>query len=262
MTKTDAMRMARTITASVPRVKGLGRLLALVATYFRRQRLPDIEVAVLGRKMLLNPNDLIGNCLIFTPQYFDPRERRVIAKILREGDYVVDVGANVGGFSLIFADLVGPSGLVTAIEAEQNNAERLRHNLKINSFSWVNVHQRGVSDRDESLSLLLNSTGNAGGHSFYEQSDTTSPPIQRVACHPLSALVENGRTPRFMKLDIEGFEHRVLKRYFEDVAARVWPEFIMLEDNESRREADAVQLVLSKGYTVMHRFDANVFFVR
>lgn len=253
------MRIARSVTAGLPRVKGLGVLLAFVANYFRRQQLPDVEVNVYGSKMLLNPNDLIGNALIFTPKYFDRLERREIGRILREGDYAVDAGANVGTYTLIFANLVGQRGRVTAIEAESANAQRLLHNLKLNSVSTVDVHNGGVSDRKESLVLLLNSTGNAGAHSFYEQSDTASPPAQNVDCSPLFDLVDRARKPRFLKLDIEGFEHRVLARYFDDAPAALWPNFMMLEDNEGRREGDAVQLAVSKGYRILGRYDSNVF---
>jgi FkbM family methyltransferase len=253
------MRLTRSVTASLPRIKGVGVLLAVVATYFRKQNLSDIEVVVFGSKMLLNPSDLIGNSLVFTPNYYDRLERRQVEEILGSGDYAIDVGANVGAYTLLFARLVGSGGLVTAVEAERGNAQRLQHNLDLNSMRWVEVHHCGVSDRMESLPLLLNSTGNGGGHSFYEQSDASAPPVQHVSCCPLFELLNNARKPRFMKLDIEGFEYRVLKRYFEDAPRHLWPDFILLEDNESRREGDAVSLVVGHGYRILARHDFNVF---
>lgn len=259
MNRIIAMHMARAVTASLPRVKGLGVLLAFVANYFRRHQLPDVEVKVFGSKMLLGPGDLIGNALIFTPNYYDRRERRQVAEILGPDDYAVDVGANVGAYTLLLARLVGPDGLVTAIEAETGNAQRLRHNLDLNAMSWVEVHNLGVSDGVGVLPLLLNSTGNCGAHSFYEQRDTSAPPVQHVSCCPLFDLLGKTRKPRFMKLDIEGFECRVLKRYFEDAPRNLWPDFIMLEDNEARRESDAVSLVVDQGYKVVARYDFNVF---
>lgn len=260
--KMNLMLITREITSRLPRIKGLGIILALIANSFRRKNLCDVEVSVFGRKMLLRPSDLIGSYLIFTPQWFDYRERRFIQNILSKGDYVIDVGANIGAYTLIFADLVGSSGMVTAIEAEHENAKQLRHNVDINSMHWVNVLNLGVSDKKETLSLLLNSTGNAGGHSFYEQSDTKHPPVQEVQCRPLSELIDNAKTPKLIKLDIEGFEFRVLRKYFDDIPNYQWPKFILLEDNPLRREADAVSLVLSQGYKIIERFDANVFLGR
>lgn len=212
--------------------------------------------------MLLDPSDYIGNCLIFTPQWYDSRERRLIEKTLSHGDYVIDVGANIGAYTLIFADLVGPSGMVTAIEAEKKNAQRLRYNINLNNMWWVDIENFGVSDKEEILSLLLNSTGNAGGHSFYKQNDTDEPPIQKVQCRPLSDFIDREKSPKLMKLDIEGFEYRVLNRFFDDQPESKWPKFILLEDYPLRREDDAVSLCLSRGYRIIKRYDANVFMRR
>ena len=250
----------RELTSRMPRIKGLGIILALIARAFRRQNLSNVEVSVFGRKMLLCPGDAIGNFLIFTPQWYDFRERRIIEKIVSRGDYVIDVGANIGTYSLIFADLVGPSGKVTAIEAERNNAGVLKHNIKINDFGWIKVRQCGVSDKEERLALLLNDDGNAGAHSFYKQINPSE--AQEVQCHPLFGLIDGSRKPKLMKLDIEGFEWRVLRKYFEDAPKHLWPTLIMLEDETRHREADAVSLAVSHGYSVVNRFDSNVFLAR
>jgi FkbM family methyltransferase len=249
-------------TSRLPRIKGIGFIVAMIASFFMGRSTIDVEVSVFGKKMLLNPSDLIGNYLIFSPQWFDFRERRLINKILSNGDYVVDVGANIGAYTLIFADLVGPSGMVTAIEAEHSNALRLKHNIDLNGLMWVNVINYGASDKEETLNLLLNSTGNAGGHSFYEQSDVKEPPVQEVRCQPLANLLERDKIPKLMKLDIEGFEYRVLRKYFDDMPDSKWPEYILLEDVPSRREGDAVSLALDRGYKIIKRYDYNVFMGR
>lgn len=255
-----AVIAARGITSRVPRIRGVGVLLALVATFFRKRAREDVEASVFGRTMLLNPAEAIGNALLFTPQWYDPRERAVIKRLLRKGDYVVDVGANIGAYTLIFADLVGPRGRVTAIEAEPANARRLRHNIDRNSMAWVQALEFGVSDKEESLPLHLNSDGNGGAHSFLQQV-SASDATQVIRCKPLLELMEQVQ-PRLIKLDIEGFEWRVLRRFFEDAPESLWPQYIFLEDEPRHREHDAVGVVCARGYRVMHRFDNNVFLER
>lgn len=253
--------IVREVTSRLPRIKGLGLILALIANHFKKRASADIELSVFGRRMLLNPSDAISNVLIFTPQWYDYKERKFLRGVVEKGDYIVDIGANIGAYTLIFADLVGVSGAVTAIEAEKNNAQRLTYNVFLNGIDWVLIHNNGVSDKTESLPLLLNVDGNAGAHSFFRQSDKSDALYQKIDCKPLCYLIEN-RKARLFKLDIEGFEWRVLCKYFEDVPESLWPEYIFLEDDPKNREDDAVSLCLDHGYRILKRFDYNVFLTR
>jgi FkbM family methyltransferase len=253
--------LVRAVTSHLPRIKGVGVILALIANYFKKRSRTDIELSVFGRRMLLNPSDAISNVLIFTPQWYDYKERKFLRRVVQKGDYIVDIGANIGAYTLIFADLVGLSGAVTAIEAEKTNAQRLTHNVFLNGIDWVRICNSGVSDKVESLPLLLNLEGNAGAHSFFRQPNKSDALFQKIECKPLVSLIDNRRAKLF-KLDIEGFEWRVLRKYFEDVSDSLWPEYILLEDDPRNREDDAVSLCLNHGYRVLKRIDYNVFLKR
>jgi FkbM family methyltransferase len=65
---------------------------------------------------------------------------------IREGDVIVDAGANVGDFTLLAAIRTGPNGRVIAIEPEPRNASLLRRNLAINNLSNVIVVEAALSD--------------------------------------------------------------------------------------------------------------------
>lgn len=253
--------IVREITSRLPRIKGLGVVLALIAKYFKKAGVPEMEVDVFGKRMLLDPSDYIGNILIFTPQWYDHKERKFLEKILTNGDYIVDVGANVGAYTLIFSKFIGSSGQITAIEADEKNAKRLAHNISLNGINWVRIHNIGVSDKNETLALNLNSEGNAGGHSFLVKSACGDSRREFIKCVPLVDLMEK-RKPKLIKLDIEGFEWRVLRRFFSDSPESLWPTYILLEDEPRHRENDAVSMVESVGYKVVKRFGSNVFMVR
>lgn len=253
--------IVREITSRLPRIKGLGVILAFVANSFRNASSPEMEVIVFGNKMLLNPCDYIGNFLIFTPQWYDFKERKFLKGILTKGDYVVDVGANVGAYTLIFSNLIGSSGEITAIEADEENFNRLAHNLKINGIDWVRIHNVGVSDKCEILPFNLNAENNAGAHSFLVKSASGSSKVHTIKCVPLFDLIERKR-PKLIKLDIEGFEWRVLRRFFVDSPEFLWPKYILLEDEPRHRENDAVSMVEKFDYKVVSRFGNNVFMVR
>lgn len=252
-----AVKLLSNTVGSLPRVKGFGVVISIIAQRFKDSHIV-VERSVFGSRMRLRTNDLIGRMLIFSPNYYDRKELRIVKSILVPGDYAVDVGANIGVYTLFFAKLVGVTGHVDAIEAEAKNAADLRHNIALNEVEHVTVYNVGVSDKRETLQLLLNTTGNAGGHSFYDQSHILNPQTQETVCVKLAEIV-SGRRPKLMKLDIEGFEYRVLRAFFQDTPRNFWPEFVMVEDNPSRRENDAVELCLGKGYSLIQAITPNVF---
>lgn len=254
------LRFFSSIVSRLPRVKGFGLFIAMVADRYKNQPI-IVEKTVRGSRMRFRTDDLIGRMMIFSHNYYDFRELELISGLVKEGDYVVDVGANIGIYTLFLSRLVGNCGTVDAIEAEQKNVNELTTNLSLNDTVNVTVHHCGVSDRDEILPLLLNTTGNAGGHSFFDQSHIPDPEVQMVRCVPLATIIGN-RKPKFMKLDIEGFEHRVLGGYFATVKSAFWPEHLMLENNPARREGNPVDLCVSKGYEVRRKIDYNIFLSR
>ena len=104
-----AILIAKSFTSAPPRIKGLGIALAWVANFFRRWDV-DVETTVFGNRMRLNSSDYLSNIVLFTPNYYDREERAYVRRIVRKGDYVVDVGANIGIYTLILADLVTSTG--------------------------------------------------------------------------------------------------------------------------------------------------------
>jgi FkbM family methyltransferase len=249
------IRALRAITAPLPRVKGFGAVIAWIVKPLRHWD-EDVKVKVFGNCMLLNSSDYLSKIVLFTPNYFDRRERKFIKSIVREGDLIVDVGANIGIYTLLFGALVGPMGRVLSIEAERDNARRLRHNIALNDMPWITVHEVGVSDKFERLPLSIDEDGNAGAHSFLMAGDPAKG--QHINCKPLSVLLDPGRRARLIKLDIEGFEYRVLKQFIADIKDSGRPDYIMLEDVPSLREGDAVELLVNAGYRVLDRINFNV----
>ena len=97
-----------------------------------------LDVESLGTRMRLYPgNNVAEKNLLFTPQYFDPEERRFLAERLGTGFVFVDVGANVGGYALFAATLGGPKARILAVEPQADIFERLSFNIRQNSFTTV-----------------------------------------------------------------------------------------------------------------------------
>jgi FkbM family methyltransferase len=83
---------------------------------------------------------------IYYRGYYEPQVGRAIRSLLHRGQDAVDVGANIGCFTLIMADAVGPAGRVHAFEPDPRLVERLSRNIRLNRLENVVTNQVAVSD--------------------------------------------------------------------------------------------------------------------
>ncbi len=100
----------------------------------------------LGFKMIVDPYEFVGRH-IFIEGIYEPECTNVFLSLLRPGDCVLDVGANIGYFTLLSSSLVGSGGQVHAFEASPQIMQTLDKNIKLNHASNVVLHNEAVLDR-------------------------------------------------------------------------------------------------------------------
>lgn len=76
-------------------------------------------------------------------------------RVIKEGDVVVDLGANIGYFSLLAAKLVGSKGRVFSFEPEPKNFSYLKKNIEINNYNQVSAFQKAVSNKNGKTKLYI-----------------------------------------------------------------------------------------------------------
>ncbi|ADV63867.1 methyltransferase FkbM family [Isosphaera pallida ATCC 43644] len=164
----------------------------------------------------IDPNDLIGRTIYFRGAWEAPVARRFLSMI-RPGDHVLDIGANIGQYTLLASSAVGPEGRVYAVEASPQMAQRLKVNIEVNLFSNISVIEAAAWDRDEPLILRPGDFDNAGTASVAapsSQSDGSSEGNAAVTIpgRRLDALLEALGCERIdlIKIDVEGAESRAL----------------------------------------------------
>lgn len=232
----------------VPHASGvINRLLKPI--YNRRSR--DLSIAdVMGKLMELDPSEDVDANLLFCPQLYDFKEMGFISEILNNDDCFVDVGAHIGFYSLMVSKYIH-LGEIVSIEADPGTYERLNRNISLNVVENISTVNCGVSDKKEQLNLGLHLHGNKGGQSFLgDKSDG----VITIDCVPLLNLIkETGLTKiKLMKLDIEGFEYKVLSKFFSDADKELYPKYIITEyfgeENVSKTTGNQIELMESYGY--------------
>lgn len=145
---------------------------------------------------------------------YEPETREMLRKTLRPGMVALDIGAHVGFYAVLMADLVGPGGRVYCIEAHRPNYRILTKNLRANRFSWAEAYNLALSDRTGTATLSLNPI-NDGGHSL--GSFANNPDLVGYDGDKLKETVETTTLDEFVrakgiervdfiKIDVEGAE--------------------------------------------------------
>lgn len=155
--------------------------------------------------------------------------------VLDPGDVVIDVGANVGWFTILAATLVGPDGVVEAFEPAPANVEKLKRNIQLNGFQNIRVRPLAVGDELCEVEFYLNPYGN-GGHALWDmQKDipkNTPSAVMSVGKVRLDDFKLANKKPKLIKIDTEGHDFRVLKGA-TSLLLHCHPPFIVSELHQS-----------------------------
>ncbi len=140
-----------------------------------------------------------------------PGMLRNLDRVVDEGDWVIDVGANVGLFTSRLCRLVGPSGAVWAVEPLPRNVERLEALRARNGLHQLTVLPFALSFKAGTARLRIPAQGGGAFGSFVATWETAGE--VDVATTRLDDLVAERRPPgrlRLVKIDAEGFEPEVM----------------------------------------------------
>jgi FkbM family methyltransferase len=147
----------------------------------------------------------------------DVLQLRASIEAIRPGDVVLDVGAHLGQFAVLFAALVGPHGRVVSFEPDRDAHRTLRANIVLNAFGdRVTIEPVAVYDRTGEHAFY---SGHANSQSSLAATGLTSGDPRAPAVPTLVRTVTiddylgiNGLpAPRFVKIDIEGAEIHALR---------------------------------------------------
>lgn len=127
---------------------------------------------------------------------------------VKDGDLLIDIGANIGWYSLLFDQLCeGRDAEVLSFEPDPVNFGMLQQNIALNGATHVRPFQLGLSDNDGGATLHRYSDANLGRHSLLPINDHGSVDVVTARLDDILADDEFAtRTPRLIKIDIEGFE--------------------------------------------------------
>ncbi|CDR08865.1 FkbM family methyltransferase [Streptomyces iranensis] len=164
-----------------------------------------------GATFAVDTQDLIQRYL-YLFGVWEPHMTRWLQRRLKPGDVFVDVGANIGYYSVLASRLVGRGGTVVAIEASPTFHQLLRRHARRNDRTNIRALNAAVSDRDELLTFILASSRNMGANSVVPY-DGPAESTFEIAAQPLPDLLTDDEitNARVIKIDVEGAEGSVIR---------------------------------------------------
>jgi FkbM family methyltransferase len=172
---------------------------------------PAIEVETVAGPLLVHRDDTVITRVLRDHGTWEAPETRFVMASLRPGHTFLDVGANVGYFSVLAARSVGTGGRVIAVEPEARNLELLRANLERacrTSGATGTVLPLAAHSEPGSIALELDEL-NRGNHRLAPAGG--SGPV--VRCERLDDVLPeilDGRPVDVIKVDVQGFDHQAI----------------------------------------------------
>ncbi|MEO7392365.1 MAG: FkbM family methyltransferase [Ramlibacter sp.] len=223
----QALRLSMRFCVGLPPFLDAFKLMwiALAVTVLKRRFMRGFQPRIAsdyGFELAGRPTDSTLNGIVFYRGRFEPVLSEVVDRCVRPGDLCVDAGSNVGYFTLLFCRKAGATGRVISIEAAPGNFRRLA----------TNVAHNGFRDRVEIIEKAC--AGAAGESTFYIHARNdmlsrmtlpgkgeldhwlmggTKPwrPVTVKTDTLLGMLGNRAAEVTFVKLDIEGAEHLVVR---------------------------------------------------
>jgi FkbM family methyltransferase len=178
------------------------------------------------------------------------------------GGVFVDVGANVGTYAMVLARHVGAAGKVIAIEPHPVTHARLAFNRAASGFTQVIAVAAAAGPSDGEL--MIETDGDNLGASHIVTGESRGNAI-KIPSRRLQRVLDDAAASHVdaLKIDVEGFEDRVLTGFFAEAPQRLWPRAVVIEHlSRNEWQDDCIADMLARGYAEAGKTRSNTLLVR
>ena len=235
----------------------------LFSYYFSSSASGPYDITCKGSRFRLYPTyNRSDGYILRRGKFPEHRELKFLRSHIFSGMVFVDIGANIGYYSIFASSRASHDLTLLSFEPHPETYAKLLYNLELNGAPTQNVLNCGLGDEVGELDLWSEVT-NAGGNSFIKPSTSTS--SHKVSVFPLlDVCLERGiEKIDILKIDIEGYEDRVLKHFFAHAPSSLLPKILVIETaHSSDWQVDLLELFASSGYVPIYATKMNTIFRR
>lgn len=213
--------------------------------------IPDKITLPFGRVLFLNKKDPVVSGALALGVY-ENFEAILFQKEIQQGMTVLDMGANLGYYTVMFAHLVGPSGKVIAFEPDPQSGVVLKKNILANEFHNVSFVEKALSDHTGFIKLYV-SIENRGDNRIYDTKDgRESIEVEMVS---LDDYLPKDTKIDLIKMDVQGAESLILSGMEKTIKrsspliifTEFWPKAII---ETGKSPENFLQKLIDLGFTL------------
>jgi FkbM family methyltransferase len=209
----------RKIGISAPlREAGMAMLRFVFGNYMR--------VKIDGHPFTVDLRDRVVSFMILFYHTYDVEEATVLRRLVRPGDRIIDIGAHIGYYSVLFGLKTGRTGRVMSIEPHPDNIAVLEKNLSDNGLNDVVTVAKVAAGAGAGEATLFEGDGNRGDNRLYRSNDKASRSFSVPVC-AVDDLISWDRVD-LVKMDIQGYELAAIAGMRRTLASN--PEIILLTE--------------------------------
>jgi FkbM family methyltransferase len=174
--------------------------------YLNRGLAPS-TAKVHGYTMYIDPYDSMGLAI---GGVYEPLETTLVRELIRPGQVILDIGANIGYYTLLFSQQVGSSGLVFAFEPDPQSFQLLQKNIFVNNIKNTSIFQLAVADEEKDQTLYRDRFNNLDHRIVKPDWESEAVRIRSICLDSFYSQC-SPRLPDFIKMDIQGAEGYALE---------------------------------------------------
>lgn len=236
-------RLVLSLTRIPPLYRGSLRPMWVKLINLLRSGPIDVQSAY-GNFRVYPTTNLVDSAILLHPSY-NKEELDFLKSGLPDTGTFVDIGANIGLYTIALGNHLKSGGQVVSVEPNPICLERLNHNIGVNNLSIVKVFGVGVGDFNGKARLVILRNDLAIAHIVRDDAEGT------FEVRPLvDILSEAGLTSiDALKIDIEGFEKAALEPFFRTAPQSLWPKRICMEHLHDNNEV--AEILRKCGYRLV-----------
>jgi len=152
---------------------------------------------------------------IFKRGSLHPEHTSFLSKLpFQQNDVILDIGANIGWYSVVLKDSIKHDITIFAFEPEPKNFDLLKQNIECNKMTGIHAINKAVAEQSGHATLFLYASKNSGRHSLLDVNPETNMSIE-VETVNIENFLKNNNVDfdriKLIKIDIEGYEGLALK---------------------------------------------------